>query len=536
MRLLRRARYICIAVLFNNVLLFAKDKPPDNPNAPVCIKCHRNETLRYLATPMGSTLVPQKYPDAVVKHERSGSVVSVTMRDGVMYHKLTENGQTVEYPIRYQVGGGMEGKTFLIQLGDYLFESPVSWFNGFGWDLSPGYATRNVLEFDRAVAKECIFCHATGARFSDPDGKRLATSLQSIGCERCHGSTEAHLQHPSKSNIINPVKLVGPARDSVCEQCHLEGTNRVLNPGKDWTDFQPGEPAENTFTTYSLHGNDKEEIPLASEVEQFAQSRCAQASGGKFWCSACHNPHRPPAPRAQEVRAVCTSCHQKLSPETHAADLKECTSCHMPTINKTTISHASNTDHRILRHPISGSPAAQPEKLVAWREPEEQFRKRNLGIAELLLSSTDNRELWLDGGNLLASLSPETLKTDPEVVSSLQAFYFAIGDSRALEFARRSVELSPQSANAALGLARILQSPGSDSEAEQQFLRAIDLNPSWKEAYGRLAMLYVRQRRVQDAVSILDRYLQWNPNEILFRNWKKQLSSQNPGVTPGPPQ
>ena len=522
---------VCIFLLFRNLLL-AQSPPPGDRTAPVCIKCHRSETVRYLSTPMGSTLIPQKYPDAVVKHERSGSVITVTVRDGTMFHKLTRNGVTAEYPIRYQVGGGMEGRTFLVQMGDYLFESPLSWFNGFGWDLSPGYITKDVVEFDRAVPKECIFCHASAARFDDPDGKRLtAKSLHPITCERCHGSSEAHVQHPSKPNIINPVRLTGPARDSVCEQCHLEGTNRVLNPGKDWTDFRVGDPAENTFTTYLLQGNEKEEIPLASEVEQFAQSRCAQASGGKFWCSACHNPHGPPAPRASEVRAVCTSCHQKLSPQTHGADFKECTSCHMPTINKTTINHASNTDHRILRHPLAPSPPSQAQKLVAWREPAEQFRKRNMGIAELLLSSTDNRDLWLDGGNLLASLSPETLRTDPAVVFSLQAFYFANGDSsRALEFARRSVELNPQSANAALGLARILQSSGSDSGAEQEFLRTITINPSLKEAYGRLAMLYVKQKRIQDAVNILDRYMQWNSNEILFRDWKKQLRSQKASI------
>jgi predicted CXXCH cytochrome family protein len=533
MKVFYRICSVCIFLLFRNLLL-AQSPPPDDRTAPACIKCHRTETVRYLSTPMGSTLIPQKYPDAVVKHERSGSVITVTVRDGTMFHKITRNGVTAEYPIQYQVGGGMEGRTFLVELRGYLFESPLSWFNGFGWDLSPGYATKDVLEFDRSVAKECIFCHATGARFDDADGKRLTTkSLQPISCERCHGASEAHIQHPSKSNIINPVRLTGPARDSVCEQCHLEGTNRVLNPGKDWTDFHVGDPAENTFATYLLQGNEKEEIPLASEVEQFAQSRCAQASGGKFWCSACHNPHRPPAPRASEVRAVCTSCHQKLSPETHVADVKECTSCHMPTIKKTTINHASNTDHRILRRPIAASPPSQDEKLVAWREPAEQFRKRNLGIAELLLSPTDNRELWLDGGNLLSSMGPETLKNDPEVVSSLEAFYFASGDaSRALEFARRSVELNPQSANAALGLARILQSSGFDSEAEQGFLKTITLNSSLKEAYGRLAMLYVKQKRIQDAVNILDRYMQWNSNEILFRDWKKQLLSQKPSIAP----
>jgi len=77
-----------------------------------------------------------------------------------------------------------------------------------------------------------------------------------------------------------------------------------------------------------------------------------------------------------------------------------------------------------------------------------------------------------------------------------------------------------------------LQSLGSDSEAEQEFLRTIAINPSLKEAFGRLAMLYVKQKRIQDAVNILDRYMQWNSNEILFRDWKKQLLSQKASITP----
>jgi Flp pilus assembly protein TadD len=88
------------------------------------------------------------------------------------------------------------------------------------------------------------------------------------------------------------------------------------------------------------------------------------------------------------------------------------------------------------------------------------------------------------------------------------------------------VELSPKSAVRALSLARILEASGADDEAEQQFVKAIDLNPSWKESYGRLAMFYVRQRKFEDAIKVLDRYLTWNSNEILFHEWRKQLLSQ----------
>src|SRR5690348_4859242 len=99
-------------------------KPSQNPSAPVCINCHRDETLRYLSTAMGKSFVaPQAYPDKVIKHAPSGSVLNVRTENGTMFHRLRENGFIVDYPIRYQVGGGMQGSTFLVQVKDYLFES-----------------------------------------------------------------------------------------------------------------------------------------------------------------------------------------------------------------------------------------------------------------------------------------------------------------------------------------------------------------------------------------------------------------------------
>lgn len=510
-------------------LAAAGTKPSQNPSAPVCINCHRTETLRYLSTAMGKSFVaPQAYPDKVIKHAPSGSVLNVRTENGTMYHRLQENGFIVDYPIRYQVGGGMQGSTFLVQVKDYLFESPLSWYNGFGWDVSPGYETKNVLDFDRGVVKACLYCHATGARFDDPDGRHLISkNVQPITCERCHGASEEHVRRPTSSNIVNPAKLSGPARDSVCEQCHLEGTIRVLNPGKDWTDYHAGEIAENFFSTYILVGNSKPEVPLASEVEQLAQSHCAQATQGKLWCGTCHNPHSAPQPRAQEIRAICTSCHQQLSPSAHPMGLQECTSCHMPTTTKVTISHASHVDHRILRYPAEGVEQPQKQRLLIWRQPPEPFRQRNFGLAELSLSAVDNHDLWQDGVNLLLALKPEDLNKDPEAMSELEDYSFRTGDIRnALQFGRRSVELNPKSAAAALTFARVLETSGASSQAEEQFLRAISLDPSLKEAYGRLAMQYMDEQRIQDAHKILDQYLQWNSNEILVHQMKRDVLSQ----------
>lgn len=191
---------------------------------------------------MGKSLVaPDPYPGKTVTHERSGSVITIETKAGTMVHHLVEAGATAEFPVKYQLGGGMMGSTFAVQVHDYLFESPVSWFNGFGWDVSPGYESDRVLDFDRSLTSTCLYCHASGAKFDDPDRRHLVSKdLDPITCDRCHGPSDQHVAHPTAKNILNPAKLSGPVRDSICEQCHLEGSARVLNPGRDWTGFQPG--------------------------------------------------------------------------------------------------------------------------------------------------------------------------------------------------------------------------------------------------------------------------------------------------------
>jgi len=479
---------------------------------------------------MGRSLVsPDPYPDKSITHEHSGSIIAIETKGGKMVHRVEENGTVAELPVKYQIGGRMMGSTFAVEVHDYLFESPTSWFNGFGWDVSPGYESSRVLEFSRSITKSCLYCHASGAKFDDSDGRHLTVkNLDPITCDRCHGPTEKHVAHPTKKNILNPAKLSGPLRDSICEQCHLEGSGRVLNPGKDWTDFQPGAKAEDSFATYALvGGEDNHEVIPASEVEQLAQSKCASAYHGKLWCGSCHNPHRPSDPRREEIKAACTSCHRKLSPASHPSVVSECTSCHMPVRATTIVAHAAHTDHRILRDPKnSGSQPGEKEKVVAWREPPAAYVQRDLGLAELMLPE-DKKGLRNDGVNLLLSLPAEQRDHDPSVASALSGYYLQEGNiEQALKFGRQSTTLNPRSGTEAMNLGVILVRAGQPQEAEREFLRAISLDPSLKDAYGRLAIFYQQSGRTQDAATIMQQYLDWNPDEMLFHLIKERISGQ----------
>jgi predicted CXXCH cytochrome family protein len=495
-----------------------------------CATCHAKQSARFLATAMGKSLVPpQTLPSAKITHEHSHSVITIESQKGRMVHSISENGFMARYPVQYQVGGGLMGSSFLVQIGDYLFESPASWFNSYGWDISPGYAAAPLIDFDRTIGDTCLFCHAGAARFADADGRRLQGPLGSITCERCHGMSREHARHPSAKNIVNPAKLAGAERDSICEQCHLEAAGRILNPGKSWDDFHPGEPAERTFATYVLTGSDNKEVIAVSQTEELAESACARRSGGKLWCGTCHDPHGAAKDRQSEVRAICASCHAKLSPAAHPAEQPECTSCHMPRSATTNVTHAALTDHRILRRPsdAANSQARTSPKLSAWREPPQEFRDRDLGLGEILAAVSKNQPvLEKEGSRLLKALPQEQRAADFDVLTALEGLSLQERNlPTALELGHRTIELRPQSARAAMNLGIVLQGSGDTAEAERQLRRAIELDASLKPAYQRLAILYGSQRRTQEMIDTIDRFLKWNPQDIMFRSQKEQPTS-----------
>ena len=63
----------------------------------------------------------------------------------------------------------------------------------------------------------------------------------------------------------------------------------------------------------------------------------------------------------------------------------------------------------------------------------------------------------------------------------------------------------------------VLNKSGQTGAAEDQFRRSIGLDPSLKQAYVELAKLYAAQGRAQDVNDTIDRFLKFNPQDIMFR-------------------
>ena len=442
-----------------------------------------------------------------------------------MVHTLTDNGLTAEYPVAYQIGAGKVGYTYIVKIGEYLFESPASWYKQHGWDFSPGYQRMAGIDFDRLIDSGCLFCHADNAKFLAVDGRRPSgVPLEPIGCDRCHGPVAEHLLQPSAKNIVNPAKLSVRARNSVCEQCHLEGETRLLNPGKTWQDYHPGEELERTAVTYLLTEN-HHEIKAVAQAEQLAMSTCVRASAGKLWCATCHNPHG----EATNIREVCRSCHATFSnatKEVHAA-VTECVSCHMPRLSPDDIPHTASTDHRILRRPapLPSGPASGAE-ISAWQDPPPQFRERDLAVASLIIGGTHGLPSIRNAGvRLLDALPKSATENDPEALSSLISVRLKNRETeRAKDLALHAFELQPDSGFASLNLANALREGGDQEGAERQLLKTIEIDPTLQQAWVDLAFLYEKQHREADRIAILDRYLKWNPQSIWFRRLRAILS------------
>jgi predicted CXXCH cytochrome family protein len=495
-------------------------------DAQVCANCHAKETAAYLKSPMGNSIAtPTLLAGGRVAHPGSGVEITIDARDGRMIHSLSANGLSAEYPVAYQIGAGKIGYTYMVRIGDFLYESPASWYRQHGWDTSPGYEHMASPDFDRLVDSACMFCHAGNAQFTGADGRRFSgAALKPVGCERCHGPGEDHARQPSAKNIINPAKLSPRARASVCEQCHLEGETRLLNPGRSWQDFHPGEELEHTAVTYLLTQNNQQ-VKAVEQAEQLALSMCARGSGGKLWCGTCHNPHGTAVDRSVEIREVCRSCHSTLSKAAHSG-VTECTSCHMPRLTPVDIPHTASTDHRILRRPapLPNASGAGAE-VTPWQDPPAQFRARDLAVATLLIGGTHGLTLLHDAGVKLLEALPQPEKDhDPAVLSSLISVRLQNRElGQATELARRATELQPDSGFASLSLAIALQNSGDDSGAERQFLHTIELDPSLQPAWVNLVFLYEKEGKQAEKLAILDRYLKWNPQNIWFRQLKAIL-------------
>ncbi|HEY2472338.1 MAG TPA: hypothetical protein VGI45_31415 [Terracidiphilus sp.] len=422
-----------------------------------------------------------------------------------MWQTLESHGHTETYHVNFVIGSGTHASGYIVSLANHLFQSPVAYYRRqTAYGLAPGYETESDPDFTRAVKPGCIFCHA--GSFAPVPGTINEYGAQpflhlAIACSRCHGPAAAHLAHPSPSNIVNPARLDPASRDSVCEQCHLKGVARVLNPGKEFTDFVAGQPLEKTFTIYrySMPKGEQPPFKVISHSEQLALSRCKRISGERMWCGTCHNPHDEPANDEPATvvpyyRAKCLECHAGTHYAAgHPSRTSNCIGCHMPKRKAEDGGHTVFTDHRIQPTP-DRKPAGEPTGIIPWRDPPSELAKRNLGIASIQAGAEAGSWPQIVSGYRILTEVQHQFPDDCEMYTSIgNALSIGQKYSEAVFAFELAEQCGPKSTSTEANLASAYAASGRNADAEAHFERALDLDPMNLSAAEQLIALYDKE-------------------------------------------
>ena len=119
---------------------------------------------------------------------------TIERRDQRVFHKATRRDATgnvlaeIEAEVRFALGSGTRGTTFLIERDGFLFQSPIAWFaQKERWDISPGYGDPHPRpNFERPISPECLFCHTNQLHHVAQTANRYEPPIfegHAIGCD-----------------------------------------------------------------------------------------------------------------------------------------------------------------------------------------------------------------------------------------------------------------------------------------------------------------------------------------------------------------
>jgi Flp pilus assembly protein TadD len=527
----------------------------------VCAKCHADKFETYKQHPMGRSFAPVSEAAPVERYDAQArnpfekvdfQFLVERQGPGVIHKEMRRDpgGKVVlesAAPVQYAMGSGARGRAYLVRRDDYLFQSPLSWYSQPGvWDLAPGFTV--VEHFERPAKLECLFCHCNHAEavpdtlnryrplFQVPKAGRSPISSQAIGCERCHGPGELHVELRRRGDgvegvddtIVNPRDLAPAVREGVCQQCHLHGESRIVRRDRRLFDYRPGIPLDTILSVFVRSPEIDPDRAMADHTEQMYHSRCFRESQGRLGCVSCHDPHRVPALEEKTVyyRERCLACHQeegcRLSSAARRArnPADSCTECHMPWAGSK-ISHTAGTDHRIRRvaDPNPRSPQS-PRGLRPGEAPLVPFhpdgiedaRDRGLALVELV---RDHPGLAKQLGSSALTLLEEGLQTAPRDVPAWEAKGFLLWllnrKTEGLAALENALALAPER-ELTLTYAAVLATALDQKDAAIGYWqRAIRVDPWNSQYHFRLAQLLALQGRWTEADEASAAALRLNP-------------------------
>ncbi len=340
------------AVFFTAALAFilafparADEAKPHFVGSHACKKCHEKEYNGWRQTRMANVVRdPKQHPEAVLGDFTHDDPIRTFGLDQVAF-----------------VYGSRWKQRYFTKRGDDYFPLPAQWDikkakwlpyhveQGTDWWV-PFYGPTN---FDRPTGPTCDGCHSVNY---DIETKHVTE--WNVGCEKCHGPGSAHVQHPTRNNIVNPETLDSVRGNDVCMQCHSQGrplTDPIAGkhydwpvgylPGKRLADYWHLEETKSGVTNFFQY-SDLTSHKNRMQANDFVQSVMYHR---ELRCFDCHQVHSPANASNLKIagNALCLDCHTKENPaglhgtvseHTHHAEASvgsQCVACHMPKIEQT---------------------------------------------------------------------------------------------------------------------------------------------------------------------------------------------------------
>ncbi len=526
----------------------------------VCAECHAKIAQAYAGHPMGRSAASatasllEDYDQKTLFESVHGMQFRVERTlNGITHHETLKSGDDVLYDrkvdVQWAIGSGKRGRSYAFEREALLFMSPISWYSQRAiWDLSPGFTEEQPNRFGRRVVDGCVACHigrANPQRGAPDRFEQPVVFEAAIGCERCHGPAALHVRrhrstepHIDPDPIVNPAKLAVVERESVCNQCHLQGYQRILRHGRTPYDFRPGQRLDDIWTIFieSERADGREVATLAvSQVEQMRDSRCYLGSSGHLGCSSCHDPHAAvdEKERARFYEHRCQSCHATrgcglpIAERKNSAAGTSCIDCHMPRFKVSDIPHTAQTDHRILRDPQSAqSGRSDPGKNSLSIFDEETTRVPEIERlrAKALLQLPDaQRGRHADIAQQCRQKFLQVLATfpdDPEVLAGLGAVSVILEEPQAAEkYWLRALAAHPDDEKVIQQLALFYQWNKNRTQANVFLKKALAQN-SWNvELWGRYAQVLADAGDWPSALEAAEKGLEIDPSFVPLHSW-----------------
>lgn len=540
----------CVLALQSLAMFTALSRPVaagPKPNAPAsdlghpdaaCARCHREIYDRYERSSMarGSGPAAEGALEGGFRHAASGVTYKILSREDALWMVFERPGKPGtpaalkgERQLRYFIGSGTKGRTYLYEMDGYWFELPINYYGKREiWDMAPNYEAAQTMPAPLPVDANCLHCHATGGRSPRPEARNRwdgpPFEQGGVGCSACHGDGSKHMVLEGRGSIVNPDKLDAARRDDVCLQCHLEGDVVVFRPGRSLAQFRPGDRLDDSALYFVKASAKAGGGRATSQYEALLRSACKAGSGDRLTCTTCHDPHGSPsiAERVEFFRARCLTCHRgEAIAVKHHPEQQDCAVCHMPTRATSDISHEQVTDHNIQRVP-QGSYNARSLRLGAGADELKPVGKVSAGDRELGLAYAEMAERGdrTAGGRAMSLLSDAEANGASDAVLHSQLGYLSQvsghKDRAILEY-RMALEGNPFERSALGNLAVLEASSGEAADSISHLRKLIDADPAQTSAGLNLAYIECQVGMKKEAAGILNRLQRWDPDDPQVR-------------------